>query len=137
MTQKLRGGSFVEPIIELRYERGEWSAAELQSTVDEILTELNDPDSEAAGAARSAGLDPAELTGAAVHLREAEQGLEPFTTILVGIAVNLGTSAALALWREVLRPALSARRGDDALGEPVTGDDAPGEPVTGDDLAGG
>jgi hypothetical protein len=113
----------VEPITELRYERGEWSAAELQATVDEILAELADPASEAAEAARSAGLDPAELAGAEVRVREAEHGLEPVTSILVGIAVNLGTSAALALWRDVLWPALSARRGDDALGEPVAGEE--------------
>jgi hypothetical protein len=119
----------VEPIIELRYERGEWGATELQTTLDEILAELTDPTSEAAEAARSAGLDPTALSSAAVRVREPEHGLEPFTTILVGVAVNLGTSAAVALWREVLWPALSARRGDDALGEPVT--------ETGDDLVGG
>jgi hypothetical protein len=108
------------PTVELRYKRGEAGAAEIQAAVNDVLDELADPDSEAVRATRAAGLDPAELTGSAVQVREGKQGAEPIlTSIVVGIAVKIGASAAEALWRKVIWPSLRRRLGARVLGEPL------------------
>lgn len=111
---------------ERRYERGDASADELQEVVDEILSHLTQPDSEAADAARTAGLEPAGLSEAVVEIREGEQGAEPvLTTIVIGIAVGAGTKVAETLWDEVLWPRLRRRLGVRALGmrKAAPGDD--------------
>jgi len=57
------------------------------------------------------------VTGAAVRVREGEQGAEVvITSILVGIAVKVGASAAEALWIKVIWPALRRRLGTGVLG---------------------
>jgi hypothetical protein len=72
---------------ELRYQRGDASAAQLQEVIDEILEQLVESDSEAARAAQAAGLQPVELLGVCVDVGEGEQGAEPvLTTIVVSIA---------------------------------------------------
>lgn len=102
---------------EQRYERGDASADELQEVVDDILGQLATPDSEAARAARTAGLEPAEFSAVAVEIREGAQGAEPvLTTIVVGIAVSAGTRVAETFWEEVLWPRLRRRLGVRALG---------------------
>lgn len=102
---------------EKRYQRGDASAAQLQEVIDEVLEQLAKPDSEAAHAARAADLQPAELSGVRVEVREAEQGAEPvLTTIVVGIAVAAGSKIAGTLWDEVIWPRLRRRLGARALG---------------------
>ena len=108
----------MSPSVEWRFQRGDTGAAELQSAVGDVLASLADPGSETARAAREAGLDPAELDGADVQVREGRQGAEPIlTTIIVGIAVKVGSSAVEAFWRKVIWPALRRRLGTGALGE--------------------
>lgn len=102
---------------EQRYERGDASAEQLQGVVDEVLGELAAPGSEAAQAARTAGMDPAGLRTATVEIREGAQGAEPvLTTVVVGIAVGAGTKVAETFWEEVLWPRLRRRLGVRALG---------------------
>lgn len=111
--------------VEWRFQRGDTGAAEIQAAVDDVLAALADPGSDTARVAREAGLDPAQLDGAAVEVREGKQGAEPIlTTIVVGIAVKVGSSAVEALWRRVIWPALRRRLGTGALGRQLT--DAPG-----------
>jgi hypothetical protein len=110
----------VHPGVEWRFERGDVGAAEIQAAVDDVLAALADPGSDAARAARAAGLDPAEVTGADVRVREGRQGAEPIlTTIVVGIAVKVGSSAVEALWRKVIWPSLRRRLGAGVLGERI------------------
>jgi hypothetical protein len=107
-------------VSELRFRYGQASAAELQAVVDEVLAELGNPTSEAADRARRAGLDPGDLTGAEVDVREEQQGLEPVsTTILVSIATGVGTHIATKLWDEVIWPRLRRRLGARPLGDQV------------------
>lgn len=102
---------------EQRYERGDASAEQLQEVADEILGQLAQPDSEAARAARTAGLDPAGLSAAAVEIREGAQGAEPvLTTIVVSIAVTAGSKIVESFWDDVLWPRLRRRLGVRALG---------------------
>jgi len=102
---------------EQRYERGDASADQLQGVVDDVLEQLTQPDSEAATAARAAGLEPAGHAAAAVEIREGAQGAEPvLTTIVVTIAVTAGSKVAETLWDEVLWPRLRRRLGVRALG---------------------
>lgn len=102
---------------EQRYERGDASAEQLQEVVDEVLEQLAAPDSDAARAARQAGLKPSDISAAGVRVREGEQGAEPvLTTIVVGIAVGAGSKVAETLWEEVLWPRLRRRLGARALG---------------------
>jgi hypothetical protein len=113
-------------VSKLRFRYGQASAAELQLVVDEVLAELGDQTSEAADRARRAGLDPEELTGAQVDIREEQQGLKPIsTTILVSIATGVGTHIATKLWDDViwprnhLRPIRCRRRPEDQSAHPV------------------
>ena len=107
----------MNPSVEWRFERGDVGAAEIQRVVDDVVAALADPGSDAALAARAVGLDPAELAGTAVRVREGRQGAEPIlTTIVVGIAVKVGSSAVEALWRQVIWPSLRRRLGTGALG---------------------
>ena len=102
--------------VELRYQRGDASADEIQEVVDEVLRELAVPDSEAALEALAAGFDPGQLAGARVTVREGAQGAEPFlTAVLVGIVVSLGSKAAEAFWQEILWPRIKTRLGATAL----------------------
>jgi hypothetical protein len=104
-------------ISEQRYQRGDASAAQLQEVIDEVLEQLTVPDSEAAHAARAADLQPVQLSGVRIEVREAEQGAEPvLTTIAVGIAVAAGSKIAGTLWDEVIWPRLRRRLGARALG---------------------
>jgi hypothetical protein len=108
------------PEEQLRFRRGQAGADELQSAVDEILAELRDSESEAAAAATSAGLDPEELAGAQVTVREEGQGIDPVTTaILVGVAANLGSDAVKQVWGKVIWPLLKRRLGAQAVGDEV------------------
>jgi hypothetical protein len=105
---------------QLRFRYGEASASELQAVVDEVLTELREDPSEAADRARQAGLDPQQLAGSEVSVREEQQGLEPAsTTILVTIVTAVGTHIATKLWDEILWPRLRRRLGAKAVGEKV------------------
>ncbi|MGH3937491.1 MAG: hypothetical protein ACRDTG_02480 [Pseudonocardiaceae bacterium] len=107
------------------YQRGDASAAELQDVVDGILGQLEEPDSDVAHAARAAGLEPAELSGASAEIREGAQGAEPIlTTIVVGITVAAGSKIAETLWTEVIWPRLRRRLGAKAIGERTA---APGD----------
>ena len=100
-----------------RFERGDAGADEIQLSVDEILAQLTDTTSEASGAARAAGIEPAGLEGVTVEVREGRQGAEPIlTTILVSVAVKAGSTAAETLWREVIWPRLRRRLGTRVLG---------------------
>lgn len=104
-------------VSEQRYQRGDANTAQLQEVIDEVLEQLMEPDSEAAHSARAANLQPAELSGVRVEVREGEQGGEPvLTTIVVGIAVAAGSKIAGTLWDEVIWPRLRRRLGARALG---------------------
>ena len=106
------------------FRRGDATADELQEVVDELLAELEEPDSEAAQRARRLGLRPEELARATVRIREGAQGLEPVSTsILVGIAISAGGKVAESLWKDILWPRLRRRLGGTAVKEPV--DDLP------------
>jgi hypothetical protein len=114
--------------VEWRFARGDATAHEIQSVVDDLVVRLADPSSEAARAARRAGVEPAELAAATVRVREGEQGAEPvLTTIVVGIAVSAGSRVVETLWRDVIWPHVRRRLGVSALGERVDGDEASGE----------
>lgn len=103
--------------VELRFRRGQVSASEIQETVDQVLAELGEPDSEAAELAREAGLEPAELASASISVRE-EPGFDPVTTaIIVGISINVGSHIAVKLWDNVIWPRLKRDRGGQAVGE--------------------
>jgi hypothetical protein len=109
-------------ILQLEFRRGDASATQLQSVVDEVLTELSSPDSEAARAARAAGLDVDDLAGTEVQVREGQQGVEPIaTTIVVGIAVSIGSKVAESLWKDVLWPRIRRRLGWTAVKEQTSG----------------
>ena len=117
----------MNPSVEWRFQRGDTGAAEIQAAVDDVLASLAEPGSDTARAARAAGLDPAQLDGAAVRVREGRQGAEPIlTTIVVGIAVKVGSSAVETLWRKVIWPALRRRLGTGALGERLADEPAAG-----------
>jgi hypothetical protein len=113
-------GAIVEPMnsperVELRFERGA-PAAEVQAVVDDVLAELRDPASESARLAREAGFEPADAAGAQVSVGEEGQGIEPTTTILVGIAASFGGEVAKTLWREVIWPRVRRKLGINAVG---------------------
>jgi hypothetical protein len=112
--------------VELRYQRGDASADEIQEVVDEVLGELAVPSSEAAQEALAAGFDPGQLAGARVTVREGAQGAEPFlTAVLIGIVVSLGSKAAEAFWDEILWPRIRRRLGAAALQHKQAGQDPP------------
>ena len=114
--------------VEWRFARGDATADEIQSAVDDLLRQLADPSSEAAGAARQAGTEPVELAAATVRVREGEQGAEPIlTTILVGIAVSAGSRIAETFWTDVIWPHLRRRLGVAVLGRRVDDEQASGE----------
>src|SRR5689334_3848585 len=103
--------------VQWRFARGDAAAAEIQATIDEVLEQLGDPASEAAIAARAAGIGSDQLTDVQVEVREGAQGAEPvLTAILVGIAVKAGSTVAETLWREVIWPRLRRRLGTRVLG---------------------
>jgi hypothetical protein len=103
--------------VEWRFARGDAGAADIQAAIDDVVAALADPGSDAARAARAAGLVPADLSGATVRVREGRQGAEPIlTTIVVGIAVKVGSSAVEELWRKVIWPLLRRRLGTGVLG---------------------
>jgi hypothetical protein len=107
------------------FRRGDATAAEIQQAINEVLVELNEPHTEAANAARATGLTVEDLAGAAVEVREGEQGVEPIlTTILVGIAISAGGKVAESLWKDILWPRIRRRLGATALKEPVLDPDA-------------
>jgi hypothetical protein len=102
-----------------RFVRGGASASRIQDVAREILAELDDPASEASGAARRAGLSRAELVGVRVEVTEAEHGADPFLTpIIVGIVVSVGSQVVESLWEDVLWPRIRRRLGADAIGKP-------------------
>lgn len=82
-----------------------------------MILELREPDSEASAAARTAGLDPADLTDARAEVTDGEHGAEPIlTTIVVGIVVSAGSKVAESLWKDVIWPRIRRRLGVRALG---------------------
>jgi hypothetical protein len=102
------------------FRRGDASADQLQEVVDQVLAELKEPDSEAARAARAAGLERPDLAGAEVQVREGQQGAEPvLTTILVGIIISAGSKVAESLWKDVIWPRIRRRLGWTAVKEEV------------------
>src|SRR6478672_9085648 len=106
--------------LQKEFRRGDASADTLQEVVDEVLAELNSPDSDAAQAARAAGLDGQDLAGAEVQVTEGQQGAEPvLTTILVGIIISAGSKVAESLWKDVIWPRIRRRLGWTAVKEEV------------------
>ena len=73
----------------IRFKRGQAGADEIQEIVDEVLAELRDPNSDSARRAQQAGLDPKVLADARVSVTEEEAGIEPLTTLIVGITVGV------------------------------------------------
>lgn len=112
--------------VTLRFRRGQASAVQLDETIQEILAELRDPDSELAREFAHEGLDPAEFGLAHVTVEEPEQGVDPvITPILIGIAINVGSQAIIKAWEKLIWPQIAKRRGGLALGEKLP--DPPGQ----------
>ena len=112
--------------VELRYQRGDASADEIQGVVDEVLRELTVPGSEAAQEATAAGFDPGQLADARITVTEGAQGAEPFlTAVLIGIVVSLGSKAAEAFWQEIVWPRIKKRLGAAALKDSQDDQDTP------------
>src|SRR6185295_5423931 len=89
----------------LRFRRGAAGAESIDGVVRDVLTELEEPGSEAALVAERAGIDPARLAGARVEVTEGEQGAEPIlTTIVVSIAATAGSKVLESFWNDVLWP---------------------------------
>lgn len=104
--------------LELRFERGQADADELQETIDEILAELRDPSSELARRASREGLDPAKIGAAKVTVKETDQGVVPLVAaIVVGIAVEVGKDGMILAWKKVISPQIEKRRSGLALGD--------------------
>ncbi|HET8684353.1 MAG TPA: hypothetical protein VFM54_21135 [Micromonosporaceae bacterium] len=113
--------------IEWRFARGDATADEIQSVVDDLLACLREPSSEQARAARQVGVEPAALAGATVRVREGGQGAEPLlTTILAGIAVSAGSRVIESFWADVVWPYLRRRLGVAAVGERLDDREASG-----------
>jgi hypothetical protein len=111
-----------QPTVTLSFRRGDASAQELQEVVDALLRELDDGASQAAEAARAAGLDARALAGARVTVREPVQGADSvLTEILVGITVGGGTRVAETLWRAVVWPRVRRRLGAYAIDVDASG----------------
>jgi len=101
----------------LRFRRGAAGAESIDGVVRDVLTELEEPGSEAALVAERAGIDPARLAGARVEVTEGEQGAEPIlTTIVVSIAATAGSKVLESFWNDVVWPRIRRRLGADALG---------------------
>jgi hypothetical protein len=112
--------------VELRYQRGDASADEIQEVIDEVLRELTVPGSEAAQEALAAGFDPGQLADARITAREGAQGAEPFlTAVLIGIVVSLGSKAAEAFWQKIVWPRIKKRLGAAALRDKQDDQDTP------------
>jgi hypothetical protein len=112
-----------EARIEMRYQRGDATADEIQAVASDLLKELGDADSDAAMAARSAGLDPAHMADITVEVKEAKQGAEPFlTAVLIGITAHESSKAVEAFWQAVLWPRIKKLLGTRALGEKESAD---------------
>jgi hypothetical protein len=110
--------TMTQQTVHWRFARGDAGADEIQASVDEIVAHLADPDSEESGAARAAGIEPADLGEVTVDVREGRQGAEPIlTAILIGVAVKAGSTVAETLWREVIWPRLRRRLGARVLGQ--------------------
>jgi hypothetical protein len=102
--------------VELRYQRGDASADEIQEVVDEVLREFAVPDSDAAREALADGFDLQQLTSARITVREGAQGMEPLLTgMLIEIVASLGSKAAEALWEKILWPRIKRRLGAASL----------------------
>jgi hypothetical protein len=93
----------------LRFEPGAAHAGAIQAVVDEVLAELRDPASHAAGLAWEATLEPAELASA--HVAVVEDG-----DVVVAIAAAFGPEVAETFWREVISPRVRERLGAAAVG---------------------
>jgi hypothetical protein len=115
---RMGGYAMEEARLEMRYQRGDASADEIQAVASDLLKELGDPDSDAAMAAREVGLDPAHMVGTTVEVKEAKQGLEPFlTAVLIGVTAHESSKAVEAFWQAVLWPRIKKLLGTRALGE--------------------
>ena len=95
----------------------EATSDQLQSVVDSTLAELADQESDAARRAAAAGLNVEQLLDAKISVTEEGQGVEPITTtILVGIAIKVGSHVAIKFWDSVVMPRIERHLGVDALG---------------------
>jgi hypothetical protein len=102
----------------LSYGYGTRSGRQIQTAVDQIVSDLADPQSDIAQDAIRLGLDPIELNDLKVTVREDKQGVEPVsTTILIAILTKLGTYAAEQAWEKLIWPAVRRRLDARALGE--------------------
>jgi len=102
--------------VELRYRRGSASADVISAEVQEILADLDNPDSELTKSVRDLGIDVADRSAVTIRVREGGQGFEPFLTpIIVGITVNASTAIGAKLWNAVIWPHLRHRLGPRAL----------------------
>ena len=100
--------------MELRLESGSLGPDELKVVIEEVLTELADPSSEAAALAREADLDPTDLTGATVTVDQ-DQGFFG-AELLVGIVSGLAVEAVVRVWDNVIGPRITRKRTANAVG---------------------
>ena len=102
----------------IKFKRDQAGARELQMAIDEVLTELADPESDSSELARSAGLNADELSQATISVDEPKEGIEPVsTTIAVGILVGVGAHIANKFWDDVIWPRIKVKLGAKAVGE--------------------
>lgn len=103
--------------LQMRYQRGDATADDIQAIADALLRELADPASQAAQEALAAGIDPQSVSDAAIEVRETAQGAEPFlTAVLIGIVVSAGSKVAESIWQDILWPRVKRRLGASAVG---------------------
>jgi hypothetical protein len=103
---------------QIRFERGQASAKDLQKVVDEVLTELRRPASESVRLAKQSRLDPSLLADAEVSVGEEGHAVDPvITPIVVGIVVAVSGHAANRFWDDVIWPRVKKRLGGLAVGK--------------------
>jgi hypothetical protein len=116
------------PTTELAFARGDKGAAQIQSAIATILSDLNDPASETSKAAKDAGIDTSEFVDAAVDVKESAQGAEPIlTAIIISITAKVAGDAVSAFWKRVLWPRLIPLIGVRGVGAEQSQEDAPRE----------
>jgi hypothetical protein len=100
----------------LRFVGGAAEAEDLEAEITSVLLDLADPNSEATGLARAAGLNPDDLAGAEARVTKEAKGFGP-VVILVAIAVPVASHIINQFWDDVIWPRIKGTLGADAIGK--------------------
>lgn len=109
--------------VELRYQAGGISDAELNGMLDRLWSDLQNPDSSIRANALASGIDESQLEALAqVPRSEAivvdrdESGLGPIgAAILIKIVIPVAGAVAVTLWNKVIVPRIWEEKGDNSL----------------------